>query len=69
MTNAFEKKDYQTAHLLNIVQPNKALNSIKKPKRAAEELKKVKENYGSPSYEKTRKANVYLFTMIIWTDS
>lgn len=52
MTNAFEKKDYQTAHLLNIVLSNKALNSIKKPKRAAEELKKVKEKYGSPSYKK-----------------
>ena len=52
MQNAFENKDYQTAHLLNIVLSHEAFNSIKKPKRAAAELKKVKEKYGPPSYNK-----------------
>lgn len=52
MQKAFSNNDHQTAHMLYIVLSNDVLSNIKKPKRAMEELNKVKNTYGSPSYEK-----------------
>jgi|TARA_B110000208_G_scaffold85869_1_gene108796 hypothetical protein len=52
MQKALQTNDHTTAHMLYLVLTNKSLDKMKKPKRASQELDKVKDTYGYPLYEK-----------------